>query len=119
MEEVEVLEQTSLYIRHLEHQLVTRLREGGLPPRLVKHQEEEQGPPGSEESEAGLLELVKQVVGVEVVGRLEQQREEDRREEGRLVVQGRDLEQDRGAEEGRREEDRRESRREEDRRVQS
>ena len=80
------------YIESLEQQLLERLREEGLPPRLEKLQEgrSEQGQgqgQGLEQQEQELLGLVHRVLGQEVLGRLEQEEEGQKREEERLVME--------------------------------
>ena len=82
------------YIQALETRLLDRLREQGLPARLAKMRGEggEEGEEGerSEEEEEGdeLLGLVHRTLGEEVASKVEEQREEDTREEERLVREG-------------------------------
>ena len=97
------------YIESLEQQLLQRLREEGLPPRLEKLQEgrSEQGQgQGLEQQEQELLGLVHRVLGQEVMGRLEQEEEGQKRAEERLVREEEGRSRGGEEEEGRGEEER-------------
>ena len=91
VEEVEVLEETTRYIQTLEQKLMDRLREQGLPARLAKLRQDEEGElreDGDEGDNEGLLGLVHRTLGNEVAERVGVQQEEDKREEERLVREG-------------------------------
>ena len=92
VEEVEVLEETTRYIQTLEQRLMDRLRQQGLPARLAKLRQDEEGELREDGDEGGddegLLGLVHRTLGNEVAERVGVQQEEDKREEERLVREG-------------------------------
>ena len=92
VEEVEVLEETTRYIQTLEQRLMDRLRQQGLPARLAKLRQDEEGELREDGDEGGddegLLGLVHRTLGHEVAERVGVQQEEDKREEERLVREG-------------------------------
>ena len=93
VEEVEVLEETTRYIQTLEQRLMDRLRQQGLPARLAKLRQDEEGELLREDGDEGgddegLLRLVHRTLGNEVAERVGVQQEEDKREEERLVREG-------------------------------
>ena len=92
VEEVEVLEETTRYIQTLEQRLMDRLRQQGLPARLAKLRQDEEGELREDGDEGGddegLLGLVHRTLGSEVAERVGVQQEEDKREEERLVREG-------------------------------
>ena len=96
VEEVEVLEETTRYIQTLEQRLMDRLRQQGLPARLAKLRQEEEGESRVDEGDEdeGLLGLVHRTLGNEVAERVGLQQEEDKREEERLVREGVGLDPD-------------------------
>ena len=74
MEEVEVLEETTRYIQTLEQRLMDRLRQQGLPARLAKLRQEEEGEGelrvDEGDGDEGLLGLVHRTLGNEVAERV-------------------------------------------------